>query len=190
MAHIDSLVTDYVLDLLPDDQRRAVDRHAAGCPRCMEVLAAARRREAHLASAFRRTMAPPTGRVEALWPQVSLALEGGTHRQAGWLPVGWTDQWRMALAALGVALVILIGAFGSSHGLDSWLLSTYTPTLAATPTASLTPALSHTPISWSETSAEMLQTVSATPAPVPAPETGSGSPVPLPAPTTMIHLDY
>jgi anti-sigma factor RsiW len=188
MTHVDSLVTDYVLDLLPDDQRRAVERHAAGCPRCLELLAAARRREARLAGAFRGTMAPPAGRLEALWPQVSLALDGGANRSAGWLPLGWTDQWRVALVALGVALVIVLGAFGTTHGLDSWLLSTYTPTLAATPTASLTPALSHTPISWTETSAGMPRAVSATPAP--APETGAPSPVPLPAPSTLTYYDH
>jgi hypothetical protein len=188
MAHVDALVTDYVLDLLPDDERRAVERHAAGCPGCMELLVAARRREAQLASAFRRTMAPPAGRMEALWPQVSLALEGASHRPAGWLSASWTDQWRMALAALGVALVILIGAFGTTHGIDSWLLNTYTPTLAATPTASLTPALSHTPISWTETSAGMPRALSPTPAPVP--EASSPSPVPLPAPSTVTYYDH
>jgi hypothetical protein len=188
MAHVDSLVTDYVLDLLSDDQRRAVERHAASCPSCMELLAAARSREARLASAFRRTMAPPAGRLEALWPRVSLALEGVANRPAGWIPVALTSQWRMALAALGVALVILIGAVGTTRGLDSWLLSTYTPTLAATPTASLTPALSHTPISWTETSAGMPRTVSATPAPVP--EAGSPSPIPLPAPSTLTYYDH
>jgi hypothetical protein len=188
MAHVDSLVADYVLGLLPDSERRAVERHAAGCPGCMQLLAAARRREARLTSAFRKAMAPPAGRVEALWPQVSLALEGAANRPAGWLPVAWTDQWRMVLAALGVALVILIGAFTTTQGIDSWLLSTYTPTLAATPTASLTPALSHTPVSWTETSAGMLRAVSPTPAPVP--EGISPSPIPLPAPSTLTYYDH
>jgi anti-sigma factor RsiW len=187
MAHVDSLITDYVLDLLPAEERRAVEWHAADCPSCMRLLVAARRREARLASAFRDTMAPPSGRIEALWPQVSLALGGTARARSGWLPTGWRDQWRLALVVLGLVLMGLAGTFGGRHAFDGWLLSTYTPTLAATPTASLTPALSHTPVHWTVTASENSAATAATPAPVLA--AGSPAPVPPPAPSTLTATD-
>jgi anti-sigma-K factor RskA len=177
MTHVDSLVTDYVLGLLSRDERRAVERHVADCPECMDLLAAALRREARLSSMFRKSMVPASGRLEVLWPQVALALEGHRSHRAGWFASGWRDGWRMALAVLGVALVVLAGAFGTVRGLDGWLLSTHTPTLAAaTPTASLTPALSHTPNLWMMTVTGDERAVAATPAPVAC----SPSPAPLP----------
>jgi anti-sigma factor RsiW len=174
MTHVDPLVTDYVLDLLPGDERRVVERHAIGCPRCMELLATAARREAHLASMFRQCMAPPRGRLEVLWPQVALVLGGHVSHRAGQPASEWRASWRMALAVLGVGLVVLAGFFGAGRGLDGWLVSTYTPTLEATPTASLTPALSHTPDQWSVTGDE--RPVATTPAPV------ACSPSPAPSP--------
>jgi len=174
MAHVDSSVTDYVLDLLPGDERRAVERHAIGCPRCMELLATAARREAHLSSMFRKGMAPPGGRLEVLWPQVALALGGHASHRAGRPASGWRAGWRMALAVLGVGLAVLASSVGAGRGLDGWLVSTYTPTLEATPTASLTPALSYTPDQWSVTGDE--RPVAATPAPV------ACSPSPAPSP--------
>lgn len=177
MTHVDSLVTDYVLDLLSGDERRAVECHVADCPGCMDLLASALRREARLSSMFRKSMAPASGRLEALWPQVALALEGHPSQRAGWFASGWPDGWRVALAVLGVALVVLAGAFATARGLDGWFPSTYTPTLAATPTASLTPALSHTPNLWMVTVTGDEQAVAATLAPVAC----SPSPAPLPA---------
>jgi anti-sigma factor RsiW len=182
------MVTEYILDLLPAEQRRAVERHASDCPGCRALLVRARRREAEFSSAFRMTMAPPTGRLEALWPQVSLALEHQRARGSSWLPTDWGDQWRIAFAVLGVALAILMGAFAGARGIDSWLLSTYTPTLSATPTASLTPAVSHTPVLWTVTVSENEPVVIATPAPLE--EVESPDPAPPPDPLILTPDDH
>lgn len=190
MEHIDQLVTDYVLSLLSDYERRAVERHAAGCPRCMELLVAARRREAHLAGVFRRTMAPPAGRLPALWPQIALALESPAGRPANRLAIDWRHQWRIALGSLGVALVILLGSLGTGPGLDGWLLSTYTPTRAATPTASLTPALSHPSVVWTAAASGGLESLTVTPAPAVELAPESPAPVPLPSSSTLTHYDH
>ncbi len=123
MAHVDSSIIDYVLDLLSAEERRAVERHAAECPDCMRLLLSARRREARLASEFRAAMAPPPGRIEGLWPPLSLALGGMESPRSGWLPTGWRDQWRLALAVLAFVLIGLAGTFGGRHAFDGWLLA-------------------------------------------------------------------
>jgi anti-sigma factor RsiW len=187
MAHVDPLITDYVLDLLSAEERRAVEQHAAECPNCMRLLLSARKREARLTREFRATMAPPPGRIEALWPQLALALDGAAGPRSGWLPSSWRDQWRLALAVLALVLIGLAGTFGGRHAFDGWLLSTYTPTLAATPTISLTPAFSDTPADWTVTASENFGTIVATRAPAPA--VGSPAPAPPPVPATLTLTD-
>jgi len=136
-AHVDSLIDDYVLGLLPAGERRAVEQHAAHCPRCAKLLAQERRQEARLAAAIRGATTAPAGRMEALWPNVAAAV----------LPrprFNWWPRWRTALATLATALVILVGAMGTINRFDGWMMATYTPTTAsgsASPTASSTPTV-------------------------------------------------
>ncbi len=147
-VHIDASIDDYVLDLLPSQERRALEQHAAGCTRCMKLLVDERTREAQLRAAFRRSAAAPAGRLEAMWPGVAAAVSDQMSLPWSWPRLTWWSQWRTVLATAAVALAVLVGLVGGVQRLDNWFLGTNTPTVAvrtAVPTASMTPTLSQTP---------------------------------------------
>jgi hypothetical protein len=137
VAHIDRLVDDYVLDLLSMAERRVVARHAARCPRCMELLSGERRRLRLWAATFRSATAAPAGRLEALWPAVAAAVAQSPRST-------WWVRRRAAFATLAVAFLVLAGFVRTAEHIDGWLLNTYTPTAvrSASPTASTTPTRS------------------------------------------------
>jgi hypothetical protein len=142
MSHIDSLVDEYVLELLPADARRGVEGHVASCVRCRGVLLAERRRSTELVRALGETLSPPAGRLEAMWPAVAAAAGVGSPRSAlrpafgGWL------RWRVAFAAFALGFLLLATLLHNYWGLQGWLTDTYTPTATAqtaSPTVSPTP---------------------------------------------------
>ncbi len=135
-AHIDALLDDYCLGLLPPGRRRLVEQHVATCPRCTELLARERESHARTRDAFRSAASAPAGRLEALWPSVAAAAG-----VAGWRRprVAWFPQWRTWLVTAAVALLVLTGTVGTVRRFDGWLLATFTPS----PTASLTPTIAH-----------------------------------------------
>lgn len=140
-AHIDALVDDYVLDLLPAEERRRVELHAALCPRCRQLLAAERTRTARVESALRSSAAPLAGRLEALWPEVRTAVVR-RERWPVWVQQGWWLQWQAAFATFALLLVLAAVLMGTAVQLDGWLVGTYTPPVVsetASPTASMTP---------------------------------------------------
>jgi anti-sigma-K factor RskA len=145
MSHIDSLVDEYVLELLPADARRGVEGHVASCGRCRGLLLAERRCAAEFARALGQTLAAPAGRLEAMWPAVAAASGVGPPRSAlrpafgGWL------RWRVAFAALALGFLLLATLLHNYWGLQGWLTETHTPTATAqtaSPTVSLTPTWS------------------------------------------------
>jgi anti-sigma factor RsiW len=142
MSHIDTLVDEYVLELLPADARRGVEGHVASCGRCRELLQAERRRSAELGRALGETLAAPAGRLEAMGPAVAAAAGVGPARSAlrpafgGWL------RWRVAFAAFALGFLLLATLLHNYWGLQGWLTETYTPTATAqtaSPTVSPTP---------------------------------------------------
>ena len=142
MPHIDSLIDDYVLNLLPAKERRAVEQHAAACPHCLMLLVDERARTAQLAASLRKSNSAPTGRLDALWPGVAAAVGLHERRSVTRAQVHWWFRWRTTLATIAVALVILASLLGTARRFDNWLMGTYTPTMAsqtALPTASHTP---------------------------------------------------
>jgi anti-sigma factor RsiW len=142
MSHIDLLVDDYTLELLPADRRRSVERHAASCGRCRGLLLAERRRAGQLALTLGQTLSAPAGRLEALWPAIATAARVGPSRPALRPASGWWLRWRVAFAVFAVGFALLGSLFRVYSGLPGWLTATHTPTATAqtaSPTASPTP---------------------------------------------------
>ncbi len=144
-SHIDALVDDYTLELLPAEARRSVERHVAGCERCRELLVAERRRTAELAVALGQALAPPADRLRVMWPAVEAAARGERSRPALPPASSWWLRWRVAFAAFAIGFILLSTLLSSHWGLQRWLTETHTPTATAqtaSPTASLTPTWS------------------------------------------------
>lgn len=142
MPHIDSLIDDYVLDLLSAKEQRAVEQHAAACPHCLMLLVEERARTAQLTASLRDASSAPTGRLDAMWPGMAAAVGLHERRPVTQPPVNWWYRWRTTLATFAVALMILASLLGTVRRFDNWLMGTYTPTMAsqtASPTASHTP---------------------------------------------------
>lgn len=188
MTHIESMIDDYVLNLLRPQERSYVEQHAAGCPRCMRLLAEERGRTRGLVTALRAISTPPPARLELLWPGVAAAAGlGGKAAVTGQRPV-WRQGWRTAVAGIALVCALLLGILGGAGRLDGWLFYSDTPATAshtASPTASQTPtwtrsygeqdsiAMAHPGLSGEESPA------TGTPAPSPVPQ----GPCPQPNPS-------
>lgn len=140
-SHIDALIDDYVLRLLPARVRRDVEAHAGRCDRCRDLLMAERNRTGALARALEETLAPAPGRLEAMWPAV--ARRSGFRRQpAARSQTGSWLRWRAALVLFAVSLLLLGGLLSHTWGIDGWLNVPKSPSATAqtaSPTASATP---------------------------------------------------
>ena len=133
---ITSLITDYVLDLLPGEEKAKVEQHAAACPHCRQRLQA----ERHLAHLTHDTLAlalnPSPARLAALRPPVPV-------RPRSWYT---TYTWHRSLAVMAVFLFLLITSFSlypsgqTTNTLPTHIAITATATTApATATYTLAP---------------------------------------------------
>ena len=190
MSHVDSLIDDYVLDLVSAEERRAVDQHTADCACCMKLLAQERARTGRLISDLRDASSPPAGRLEALWPSVAVAAGIALRQRKARPRASWWVQWRAAFATFAVAFLLLAGLFGVFERFDGWWMGTFTPTAtsqSASPTASLTPTWAQS--SHSQDSVALLgggialTTVTPTVYGTPSPMLGEYSPQPQPNPS-------
>lgn len=136
MEHITPLITDYVLDLLPGEERAKVEQHAAACPPCRQRLQA----ERHLVHLTRDTLTltlnPPASRLATLRPPVP-------SRSRPWYT---TQTWQRSLAVMAVFLFLLITSFSlyptgrTANALPTHIAITATATTApATATNTLVP---------------------------------------------------
>ena len=163
-GHIDSLVDDYVLDLLAADRQREVEQHAQRCSRCGEMLRAEQARTARLTSTLRQATAAPADRLATLWPDVALAAGVGASRR----PWSQARQWRMALVSMAAALFFLSGLWGVMGHLDEWLGGGLPTADVATmfPYESGTPTHTFTPTSYVSAGYTPVAPAAGTPAPV------------------------
>ena len=141
MEHITPLITDYVLDLLPGDERVRVEQHAAACPSCRQRLQA----ERHLVHLTRDTLSltlnPLPTRLAAYRPPIPA-------RSRPWYT---TQTWQRSLAVMTVFLFLLITSFTLfPNGSTANALPTH---IAITATATTAPATAtHTLVPPTETS--------------------------------------
>lgn len=182
-GHVDALIDDYVLGILQSDHRREVDQHVAECQRCMQLLSAERMRTARLTAVLRGATLAPAGRIEVLWPGIAAAAGVVTPRRSR---IGHS-QWRTVLVSMAVALLAVVGIWGTGQRIDGWLVGTHTPTADAVtiyPTAGHTPTASFTPTKFAAASVAYHTSSWGTPAPTPA--SPQPEPIPLaPSPITQ-----
>ena len=134
--HTLTYLSDYVLGLLPADDRRRVEQHTRSCDDCEAAL----RRERQLVSLVRGTLsavAPAPGRLEALRPAIAPRLPS----RMLFLRLAPAS---LAAFALCVALLLASGsplgpAMFGSDGTPA-LTSSPTSTSTRTPTATLAAA--------------------------------------------------
>ena len=111
---ITELLGAYALDAVDDDERAAVERHLATCPRCRAEVATHREVAAMLGSALAtddgRSAAAPAG----LWERIADSLEEEPPALA---PVVRPPAWRrrgpiVAVGAVAAGLLLAIGLLG------------------------------------------------------------------------------
>lgn len=162
MEHITLLITDYVLDLLPGDERAKVEQHAAACPHCRQLLQAERQLLHLTRDTLALTLNPAPARLAALRPPAPTRSRSWYTRQT------WQRSW----AVMAVCLFLLITSFSLfPNGHTANALPTH---IAMTATATSVPATAtHTLAPPTETSA---------PSAVPA----EGSPAPQATPIALL----
>lgn len=100
--HVQNLLVDYALGLLPYPKRKEVERHAAVCVDCRLAL----QREQQIGRAVKETVQaatrPAAGRLEQLMPAVPTRRTGLIFGQA----------WQRQVAALCVTLILLVSSAG------------------------------------------------------------------------------
>jgi len=129
MEHINHLISDYVLDLLPARERANVEQHAAACPHCRQLLQA----ERHLVHLTRETLVlattPAPARLAALMPQPNTRQRSRYN----------TFAWQRSLAIAGVFLLLLATSLHPVFG-PGWAAQPSPTHISATATATPIPA--------------------------------------------------
>jgi anti-sigma factor RsiW len=132
-VHVDLLITDYVLGMLPPDDRRRVSDHLAGCAVCRASALKERRMARWMRESLEKTPTPSAAGLQALRPTALTSrsrMVRRTHR------IG-------AAAALAVLLLAFMGAsfaLGENQATRADVTATViaqTATFARTPTADL-----------------------------------------------------
>ena len=104
--HVLPLLADYVLDLLPGNERRQVEQHAADCADCRQALHGERQIGGLVRATLHTATEPAYGRLTQLRPAVP---------QRATQPIRGPQRQRQ-LALAGLLLVLLLGASGWRYG--------------------------------------------------------------------------
>ena len=168
--HILNLIPDYVLDLLPGEQKMAVERHLTICAGCRQAV----QQERQIGHLLRQTMQaasrPAPERLAGLQP----APPGG------WKLL-WATKWPRQAATLALLLLLFVGFLGLQQQNERpifwpgqntpWTMTatlTEGPTMTATLTAVSSPTQAE-PISELNRLSLPYQPLDIEPQPVPAP---------------------
>lgn len=105
-THIQHQITDYLLDLLPDEEKVAVARHIAGCEACRLAIQKEREIGRLVQTTLNKATAPDYGRLQSLMPP--------SPRRRASILTSLTPYRQWAVACL--LLVFMMGAllFGDS----------------------------------------------------------------------------
>jgi len=109
--HVRNHAEAYVLGWLSDDERRAVDAHAAGCAECLQSLGEAERTVTSLAAALPRSL--PSA-------QLARRLSGADAPAAGRRapsPLLHATRWFAPLAAAAALVLVLGGTLAVNQNL-------------------------------------------------------------------------
>lgn len=126
--HVTQQIPDYVLNLLPKRERRAVERHTAVCGQCQKALRTEREMGQRVRLTLHTVTQPANGRLAHLMPPIP--------KQQGWsfTMIGWQRQF----AVVTLLIAILMGSFGVWNGRSQNIWSVPSPTATSTLNATAT----------------------------------------------------
>lgn len=181
--HIQPLITDYVLDLLPESERRRLESHLSQCAGCREAVA----REEGLEMLVRQTVQlatqPLPARLQALRPAVIPRRPSRSTRLARQLAPA------MLFLILIAGLALQVTQFRNDLGLRApvfYRAATPTATSTSTPTATIA-AIINIPLTAPPAEATSVMTagpIGPVPAVQPTQPPIEATPAALAAPTT------
>jgi hypothetical protein len=147
--HVGHLLADYVLDLLPGEERWRVEQHVAGCPQCRLALQQERRVGPAVRSTLAAATRPPAGMLSPRMPVTSRPAVGLRPILGRLQPA--TARPLAPLMALTLVILIFLGAVGRPLGANTSPLTSPSPTtqptatLAETATSTQAPADANRP---------------------------------------------
>lgn len=128
--HIHNQISDYVLDLLPDEEKQAAARHVAGCKKCQEAV----RREREIGRLVHRTLnkatTPDYGRLQSLMPPIparrtSVLAFLAPYRQ-------WAIACLLLVAMMGAFIFGGEGGYGLARPADNQQATLYVENVGGT----------------------------------------------------------
>jgi anti-sigma-K factor RskA len=120
-SHVRHLAADYVLNLLPAEERRRVEEHSLECAACRHAILSDRRLAASVRLALLSAGRPAAGRLQQLMPKPNSDARAGNSSFSGRL----LEAHRSAILALCMMVFIL--------SVGSMLLGGYKAQQAITP---------------------------------------------------------
>ncbi len=129
-THVQHLAADYVLNLLPADQRRKVEAHSQECETCREAIASDRRLAAGVRLALHNAGRPEAGRLQQLMPRPNATTNASFPGRL----LGMQRSTVLALCLLVMMISLgsmLLGEYGTQRSMTPNYIATQ---LAATAT--------------------------------------------------------
>jgi anti-sigma factor RsiW len=175
--HVFNQISDYVLDLLPGNERKQVERHTSACIQCRLAL----QQETQLTEMARSTLQiasrPDSRRLRQLMPPVP------KQHESWWSRIWQGPMWHKQLVPLGLLLILLFGAWGMWQSGQNSVWASPSPTfLAATATMTDVPTAT---IVETETAQEGMAPLTAV-ATVPKQPAAVITPAPNPTPVAAL----
>jgi anti-sigma factor RsiW len=169
--HVTHQLPDYVLNLLPQAERQAVEQHTAVCGQCQKALRTEREMGQMIRLTLHTATQPHNGRLAQFMPAIPPQKQDWSFTMIGW-------QRQFAVVTLLVAL--LLGSFGMWNGRSQNVWPGVLPTATSTQNATATIAQQQTIQAAETVAAEKLGItavasptaqayITATPAPQPTP---------------------
>ncbi len=169
--HINTKLSDYVLDLLPRSERREIELHVAHCAECEAALTSEQTVGRSLHSTLSSVTQPDNGRLRQLMP----AIPTQKPRTA------FNFSWQRRVASVCVMLILVIGGLGwyqSNQNRSMMPLPTF---VAITATYTSEPTITNTATTVKATTEPTITAVSENPAPA-----FSATPPPNPTPIAAL----
>lgn len=121
--HVNQQLPDYVLNLLPKMERRAIEQHTTVCVNCQQALQAEREIGQMVRLTLQTATHPANGRLAQLMPAIPTQKRRSSSMVMG---------WQRPLALVGLLVVILFGTLGAWNGRSHNIWNAPSPTAIAT----------------------------------------------------------
>lgn len=131
--HVNEKITDYVLGLVPENEKREIAVHITGCLECQQALSQERQISLAVRDALTQATYPDRQRLQELMPPIP-------QREAASL---FGLNWQPRFAFVGLLLMLILGAVSLQTQLrqETWIGTSpaiYSTTAIVTDTPTLT----------------------------------------------------